>query len=138
MTGIASLIDAERPRLAGLMGTASVDIVEIDAGHVRVASDRLTIHFYASKDRSTIHSSIELLSVPEHRIPLTDHVHCWLVLRSRGEEWPELEGEGAASSGLARELDRLERAVAIVSDESSLRETLLWEAGYVNGYSSWA
>ena len=116
----------------------SVDIVEVDEGHIRVASDRLAIHFYAPRNEGIIHSSLELTSVPEHRVPLTSHIHSWLVLRSRGEAWPGSESEGGATEGLARELDRLERAIAILSDESSLRETLLWEAGYMNGYSSWA
>ena len=138
MAGIAALIEAERPRLAQMLGTPSVDIVEVDEGHIRVASDRLTIHFYAPKDETVIHSSLELPSVPEHRVPLTSHLHCWLVLRSRGAEWPGPESEGVPMGGLSRELERLETAIAILSDETSLRETLLWEAGYMTGYSSWA
>ena len=137
MAGIASLIEAQRPRLAEMLGAMSLDVVAVDEGHIRVAGDRLTIHFHASKDGGAVNSSIEIHSVPEHRIPVTDHIHCWLVLRSRGEEWPEPEEGADAAGGLARELDRLERAIAIVGDEASLRETLLWEAGYMNGYSSW-
>lgn len=136
MTGIAALIEAERPRLAEMLGAAPVAVVEVDEGHCRVIADGLTIHFYRRPDEGAIHSSLELASVPAHAVPFTNHLHSWLVLKSRGEAWPEPRREGSASARLAAELDRLARAIPIVRDETSLRETLLWEAGYMAGYSS--
>lgn len=138
MAGIASLIESNRPRLADMTGWTEFAIVEVDGGHCRVASDGLTIHFYSRPEEGAIHSSLELRSVPTHRVPLTRHLHSWLVLRSRGEEWPEPDRDEPASSQLESELSRVARAIAIVGDETSLRECLLWEAGYVDGYSSWA
>jgi hypothetical protein len=137
MAGITPLIEANRPRLGDMLGAAPFTLVEVDEGHCRVMTDRLTIHFYRRPGEGAIHSSLELGSVPAHAVPFTNHLHTWLVLRSRGEEWPEPQSESLDPAQLAAELDRVERAIPIVRDETSLRETLLWEAGYMDGYASW-
>lgn len=136
MTGLASLIEAERPRLADMLGAAFA-LVEDDEGHVRIVAEGLTVHLYSRAGEGAIHSSIELAFVPAHAVPFTTHLHSWLVLKSRGEAWPEPQREDLAPARLAAELDRVDRAIAIVRDETRLRETLLWEAGYMHGYASW-
>jgi hypothetical protein len=84
-----------------------------------------------------IHSSIELASVPPHAVPFTNHLHTLLVLRSRGEEWPALHTEEFTAVPVEAEMKRVSRALDIVRDETRLRETLLWEAGYMEGHAQW-
>ena len=126
MQGLASLIAAARPRLADLLAAAPFVIEEIDDGHCRVTTDGFTLHLYARQSGGLIDSSIELACVPAHAVPFTEHLHSWLVLKSRGEDWPVVEPEVSAPAQLAHELDRIERVLPIVRDETMLREALLW------------
>jgi hypothetical protein len=138
MEGIASLLEAERPRLAALLGTKPFGIEAVDGGHCRVTSDLFTLHFYARQGEGPVDSSIELASVPAHAVPFASHLHTWLVLKSHGEDWPALRPEAPPSARLAEELDRVELALPLVRDRIALQETLLWEAGYMNGHAQWA
>src|ERR1700712_4268727 len=114
MTGIFSLIEANRARLAEILGTAPFAIDGVDENHCRVTTERLTIHFYRRPAEVVIHSSLELAHVPGHAVPFTNHLHTWLVLRSRGEEWPGPQPETSNALPIARELERVSRAIAIV------------------------
>jgi len=133
MASLASLIEADRVCLVAIFGATSFTIDGSDDDHLRVLADGLTIHFYRRVSDGLIHSSLELASVPAHKVPLTDHLHTWLLLKSRGEEWPDTQG----ANPLAAELARLARALPVLSDEAMLVEALLWEAGYMDGYDSW-
>jgi hypothetical protein len=133
MASLASLIEADRARLIDIFGTTSFTIDGSDDDHVRVVTDGLTIHFYRRVSDGLINSSLELASVPARKVPLTDHLHTWLLLKSRGEDWPETQG----ANPLGAELARLARALPVLRDEAMLVETLLWEAGYMDGYDRW-
>lgn len=136
MESLTSLLEAEQPQLERTLRTASFKIERVDDDHCRAVTDPLTIHFYRTAE-SVIHSSIELSSVPAHALQFTSHLHTWLVLKSRGEEWPETEQGSLPSDQLRNELQRLARAIPIIGDDTTLRETLLWERGYMDGYARW-
>ncbi len=131
MPGLATLVEAERSRLAGFMGATPFIVTEVDADHCRVETRDLTIHFYRRQGDWPIDSSLELASVPTAAVPLTDHIHTWLVLKARGEDWPPPQ----SADPLAEELARVSRAVPILRDETALRETLVWDAGYRDGFA---
>lgn len=133
MASLASLIEAEHGRLADALGAAPFAIAEAGDDHCRVVADGLTIHFYRRSRDGLIHSSVELASTPAHAVALSDHVHTWLLLKSRGEEWPDTQ----CSDALAAEIARLARALPALRNEATLVESLLWEAGYMVGYERW-
>src|SRR3954463_9311045 len=116
MTGVASLIEANRDRLTEILGPAPFAVVGVDEGHCRVRTDGLTIHFYWQPALGVIHSSIELASVPPHAVPFTNHLHTLLVLRSRGEEWPTLHPEEFTAVPIEAEMKRVSRALDIARD----------------------
>src|SRR5690349_13546274 len=122
MASLTLLVEAQRKRLAEILGTTAFGIVEVDADHCRVESGRLTVHFYRRAGDWPIDSSLELTSVPDHAVPLGDHLHTWLLLKSRGDDWPAPQ----PADPLADELARVARALPVVRDEAMLLESLLW------------
>ena len=131
MASLAALLEADRALLADTLGPSRFTIADVDEDHCRVDTDGLTIHFYRRDGDWPIDSSLELASAPAHAVPLTNHLHTWFVLKSRGEKWPA----PLSRDPLADELARVGRAIPVVRDEAMLVETLLWEAGYMNGFA---
>lgn len=135
MASLASLIEREQPQLKKMLG-AAFDIQEADDDYCRVITDHMTIHFYRTTEGVT-HSSIELRSIPAHAVEFSGHLHTWLVLKSRGEEWPDAGRGTSPVDQLTNELMRLQRAIPLLRDDTALRDILLWEAGYMDGYADW-
>ena len=137
MDELAFLIEAERERLAQMLGGGSSKVVPHRAGPCSIASGGLTVHVFRRPGSDLIVSSVELSETPAHRMSLSNHLHTWMILRSRGEPWPAPSPAGGPARALSDELDRLSRALQFVRDEDTLTEVLLWEAGYRNGYLAW-
>jgi hypothetical protein len=134
MASLPSLIEADRAGLVEIFGATPFTVASSSDDHVRVVADSLTIHFYRRVSDGLIHSSLELASVPAHKVPLANHLHTWMLLKSRGEDWPETQ----SADPLGAELTRLARALPMLRDETILVESLLWEAGYLNGFAAHA
>lgn len=136
MDHLALLIEKARPRLAQMLGGTIFEIKEHREGHCSIVTPALTLNIYRRPKSQVIDSSIELPSLPSHAVRLSHQLHTWLILKSRGERWPE-PSTGEPRQLLSDELDRISRALEVVADEQMLEETLLWEAGYRNGWLAW-
>jgi hypothetical protein len=137
MAGIAALIEADRAQLADSLGFAQLAISEAEDGGSRIVADRFTVHIRWHADEALLDSTFALHHLPVHAVPFSDRLHTWMVLRSRGEDWPAPQRGAPAAAQLAGELERVGRAAAILRDEEMLRETLLWDAGYLEGLVRW-
>lgn len=133
MAGIAALIETHRAQLAESLAAAQVTIAEAEEGGVRIVADRFTIHIRWHAGEQLLDSTFALRDAPDHAVPFSNSLHTWMVLRSRGEDWPVPQRGAPAAAQLAAELERVGRAAAILRDEAMLRETLLWDAGYLEG-----
>ena len=133
MAGLAALIETHRARLTDSLGGEQFAIAEAEDGGGRIIADRFTIHIRWQADERLVDSTFALRHVPVHAVPFSDRLHTWMVLRSRGEDWPVPRRGAPAAVQLAAELERIGRAAAILGDEAMLRETLLWDAGYLGG-----
>jgi hypothetical protein len=133
MAGISALIETHRTQLADSLGPAQFTISEAEDGGGRIVADRFTIHIRWHADEQLLDSTFALHHVPVHAVPFSDRLHTWMALRSRGEDWPVPQRGAPAAAQLAAELERVGRAAAILRDEAMLRETLLWDAGYLEG-----
>ena len=133
---LACLIEEARPRLAQILGSTSFEIEEHHGGHCSIAGPTLTLNIYRRPKSEVIDSSIELHCVPSHAVKLSHQLHTWLILKSRGEPWPR-PSTGIAWHLLGDELDRVSRALKIVADDQMFKETLLWDAGYRDGWLVW-
>lgn len=122
--------------IANLLGGDEIEIGEIGKDHCRVQGARCALHFYRHHDPEVIDSSIELHSIPTNLVNWPGHLHTWLVLHSRGEEWADLITSDGANM-LDAELRRIERALPCISDPVLLTETLSWNAGYRDGWHLW-
>ena len=136
MDRLAPLIEDARPRLAQMLGSPYFQIEEHRGGHCSIKTSAFTVNFYRRPKSDVIDSSIELGSLPPHFVTLTHQLHTWLILKSRGEPWPQ-PSTGVASQSLSDELDRVSRALKVVGDNQMLEEALLYEAGYRNGWLAW-
>ena len=67
----------------------------------------------------------------EHRITEVECLIPDMAGQARGEDWPPPQ----SADPLAEELARVSRAVPILRDETALRETLVWDAGYRDGFA---
>lgn len=137
MDRLAPLIEAARPRLAQMLGSTSFEIEEHRGAHCSIKASAFTLHVHCRPKSDVIDSSIEIRTLPAHAVTLSHQLHTWLILKSRGEPWPQ-QSAGTANQLLNDELDRVSRALKVVGDEQMLKETLLYEAGYRNGWLAWA
>lgn len=133
---LVSLVEEARDRLAQMLGDSSFEIKERRPGHCSIAVPTLTLNIYRRPKSEVIDSSIELQPPPVSPVRLSQELHTWLILKSRGEAWPK-PSTFSGRQALSDELDRVSRALNVVTDEEMLEETLLWEAGYRNGWLAW-
>lgn len=119
-----------------MLGEHPVQIIERRGGHCSIPTASLTLHIYRRPKSEVIDSSIEFSSLPQSAVTLSRNLHTWLILKSRGEAWPE-SANGLPAQLLDDELVRISRALHIIRDDQQRIEALLWEAGYRDGYSSW-
>lgn len=136
MNRLALLIQEAGPRLAQMLGSPSFEITQHRGGHCSIKTSAFTVNFYRRPKSDVIDSSIELGSLPPRFVTLSHQLHTWLILKSRGEPWPQASS-GVASQTLSDELDRVSRALKVVADDRMLEEALLYEAGYRKGWSAW-
>lgn len=133
MESLGTLVEADRARLVEILGATPFTIAETGNHGCQVATDRFTIQFTWHADEELLDSAFALHAVPTHAVPFSDRLHTWMVLKSRGEGWPVPQRRAPVQAQLATELERVGRAVAVLRDETTLRETLLWDAGYLDG-----
>jgi len=136
MDRLAPLIEEARPRLAQMLGSTLFEIEEQRGGHCSIKTSTFTLHLHRRPKSEVIDSSIELRTLPAQTVKLSHQLHTWLILKSRGEPWPQ-PSTGMASQLLSDELDRVSRALKVVGDGQMLEEALLYEAGYRNGWLAW-
>jgi hypothetical protein len=136
MPDLATLIESQRQRLSQTLGEHSIETEDRQAGRCSIKTPTLTLHIYRRPKTDVIESAIELRTLPPHPVKLSDQLHTWLILKSRGEPWPT-PAAGTPENILSEELDRVSRALRIMEDDEERLETLLWEAGYRDGWLRW-
>jgi hypothetical protein len=133
MADLAALLEADRARLAELLGPAPLTIDGAEDGGCCISTGRFTVHFRWHAGEELLDSAFALHQMPAHAVPFSDRVHTWMVLRSRGEDWPAPQRGAAMQAQLTAEVERVGRAAQVLCDDATLRETLLWDAGYLDG-----
>lgn len=137
MAPLSSIVSAEAAYLREMLDLREVTVNSNDQDHCSLETDRFRLHFLRQPPGSLISSYFEFHNVPDNERALSKCLHTWLILRSIGEPWPTLEVVSQDSNSVVREMQRIKLALSAINDDQSLLRTLLWEAGYMDGYASW-
>ena len=130
-----SRLSSHTLQIAKTLG-AEISIEEVSALHCRVFVPDFIVNFYLSPT-GIVHSALQPTVLQNGELNFPENFHTWLILRSRGCDWPQQSGVGSSKGSLDVELERIARCLVLVRDGSTFDEISAWTSGYLEGYFLW-
>jgi hypothetical protein len=138
MKTLAELVALQEEAVRKALADRSYEVASEGSECCRIIADDLTVTFDWWWRERWIVSSIEPRMVPDHPLDLSAHrqIDTDMWLRGRGGEWPERHRGDMGVKLLLDELKLVERVIGeTFSDQSRIRDGLIFAAGYGQGYT---
>lgn len=139
MSSLADLVSKHASTLRRILGARDFEIIAEGQAGCRVVANDVTIRLTWDWRDKVIVSSIEPRDIPSHPLKIDADGLTDLWLKARGGDWPARKSGEMTASQLIEELARIEQVLTdSFSDPTSLRDGLLFMAGYTQGYTHYS